>query len=56
MPKRQPRPERQAQQPNGLLEPYTVMLDHPVVVRARNLDEAVELAKGQVSKEAGDGE
>lgn len=55
--------QRVKRQPNGLLEPYTVMLEgQQVVVRARSVIEAAQKAQAEVDKikvnkkvEAGDG-
>ena len=50
------RAERTKKQPNGLLEPYTVMIQgRPVVVKASNIDEAIEKA-GEVTETTEDGE
>lgn len=38
------------QQENGLLEPHTVMLDRPVVVKARSAEEAVAKAKERLAQ------
>jgi uncharacterized protein (UPF0212 family) len=39
---------RKKQQAPGLIQPYTVMLDAPVVVDASSVEEAVEIAKRRV--------
>lgn len=48
--------QRQKKQSNGLLEPYTVMLQgRPVVVRASSIEEASIVAQKEVSPKATNG-